>query len=289
MNRPNWLNTNEYPFELKNFKLNEGYNLNYIDEGNGKVILFVHGTPDWSFSYRNIIKELSKYYRCIALDNLGFGLSDKPNKVNYSIESQSKRLEEFVSSLNLDKFSIVCHDFGGPISLLIALNKIENIENIILMNSWAWDLNDDKNFQKTKVLHGIFGKMLYLNYSFSVKFLMPNSYFDKTKLTKEAYKHFLYPFQSKNNRESTYQYAKELLNSGEYVNIIWGNIEKFDKVKFKILWGMNDKYFQTYILDKFASGLPNAQIVKIENCGHFVSEEQSEIVIQEIKEMITNK
>jgi pimeloyl-ACP methyl ester carboxylesterase len=54
-----------------------GRRVHYVDEGHGDVILFVHGTPTWSFEWRHCIREVSRTHRCIAMDNLGFGLSDR--------------------------------------------------------------------------------------------------------------------------------------------------------------------------------------------------------------------
>ena len=70
-----WIDTKEYPFAHKYFEVN-GAKMHYIDEGIGEILLFVHGTPSWSFEFRNAIKILSKNFRCIAADHIGFGLSD---------------------------------------------------------------------------------------------------------------------------------------------------------------------------------------------------------------------
>lgn len=69
----NWLNRDLYPFE-SNYLQIEKEPLHYIDEGEGPILLFVHGSPSWSFDFRQLIKSLSKNYRCIALDHIGFGL-----------------------------------------------------------------------------------------------------------------------------------------------------------------------------------------------------------------------
>ena len=67
-----WLDQKEYPFNSNYFNVN-GHQMHYIDEGQGETILFIHGTPSWSFDFRNVIKSLSKNYRCIAIDHVGFG------------------------------------------------------------------------------------------------------------------------------------------------------------------------------------------------------------------------
>src|SRR5690606_20094120 len=67
----------EYPFADRFLDI-DGLRYHYVDEGSGEVLLFVHGNPTWSFAWRNFIKELSPHYRCIAVDHVGCGRSDKP-------------------------------------------------------------------------------------------------------------------------------------------------------------------------------------------------------------------
>ena len=132
-----WLNTAEYPFTSNTFKVNN-HKLHYLDEGFGETILFVHGTPTWSFDYRNIIKNLKSNYRCIAIDHMGFGLSDKPEHYDYSTRNHSKTLERFVLEKQLAPFTLVVHDFGGPIGLNFAINYPDKIKSIVILNSWLW-------------------------------------------------------------------------------------------------------------------------------------------------------
>ena len=100
-----WLDKTEYPFEPKWFQIN-GQNLHYIDEGQGEILLFVHGTPSWSFDFRNLIKELSKTHRCIAIDHIGFGLSDKPTQYDYSTQNHSETLAKFIHDKELNDFTM---------------------------------------------------------------------------------------------------------------------------------------------------------------------------------------
>jgi len=80
----------EYPFEPKSFKTADGFNLSYVDEGEGQPILMVHGNPTWSFYYRNLIKHFSKQYRTVAVDHIGCGLSDKPESFSYRLADHIK-------------------------------------------------------------------------------------------------------------------------------------------------------------------------------------------------------
>ena len=66
-----WLNPTEYPF-VPHYAMINGYPLHYIDEGKVPLLLFVHGTPSWSFNWRNVIKALRGSYRRVAIDHIEF-------------------------------------------------------------------------------------------------------------------------------------------------------------------------------------------------------------------------
>ena len=69
-----------YPFTGRYFAL-DGLRLHYLDEGEGPVVVMVHGNPSWSFYYRNLVKTLSSKYRCIVPDHIGCGFSAKPGTI----------------------------------------------------------------------------------------------------------------------------------------------------------------------------------------------------------------
>jgi haloalkane dehalogenase len=95
-----WLDRHEYPFAPHDVAVEAG-TLHYVDEGDGAPIVMVHGTPDWSFVYRNVIKALAPRFRCVVPDNLGFGLSERPRGYSYLPELQgrvSALVREFVDA-----------------------------------------------------------------------------------------------------------------------------------------------------------------------------------------------
>jgi len=65
--RPDWLSPELYPFESRYLEVN-GARLHYVDEGQGPVLLLLHGNPTWSFLYRDILKGLGDAFRCVSLD-----------------------------------------------------------------------------------------------------------------------------------------------------------------------------------------------------------------------------
>ncbi|HEX4914988.1 MAG TPA: alpha/beta fold hydrolase, partial [Vicinamibacterales bacterium] len=134
--------------------------MHYVDEGIGPVILFVHGTPTNSYEYRHLVAAFSPTYRCIAPDHLGFGKSDRPRAFAYTPEAHADNLREFVDALGLDRFTLVVHDFGGPIGLPLAVSG--RAERVVIMNTWAWPLDDDPKMARgARFIGGGVGRLLY--------------------------------------------------------------------------------------------------------------------------------
>src|SRR5690242_4227331 len=95
----------------------EGNRLSYRDIGSGEPIVLVHGTPSSSLEFLEVINDLSQQYRCIAMDHLGFGQSEKPKNGDYTLAAHTKRLKALIEHLGLSKFHLLVHDFGGIIAL----------------------------------------------------------------------------------------------------------------------------------------------------------------------------
>lgn len=121
----------------------QDYKLSYHDSrGNSqKVIVLLHGYPTSSYDWNPIWLDLSKDYRLIAMDMLGFGFSDKPDSIDYSIALQTDILEALLMQLDVSDIHIVAHDYGDNVAQeLLARNKEQKetypfkIESLTLLN-----------------------------------------------------------------------------------------------------------------------------------------------------------
>ncbi|MEU3910347.1 haloalkane dehalogenase [Streptomyces sp. NPDC029721] len=128
-----------YPFESRWFDSSAG-RLHYIDEGSGPALLLCHGSPTWSFLYRHIVKGLRDRYRCIAVDYLGFGLSERPRHFGYTIAEHTTVLGELIDHLQLDGFILMGQDWGGPIGLGAASTRAARVRGIVLGNTVFWPI-----------------------------------------------------------------------------------------------------------------------------------------------------
>ncbi len=282
-----WLNKAEYPFAANYFIVN-GQKLHYIDEGQGDTILFVHGTPSWSFDMRNVIKNLSKNYRCIAIDHIGFGLSEKPEYYDYSTINHSKTLEKFVVELGLKNFTMVVHDFGGPIGMNMAINYPEKVKGFVILNSWLWSCKDDPGYIRlSRVLKSPLLPFLYKYLNFSPRFILPRSFGDN-KLSRSLLSQYTRPFASKTERNGTLAFALSLLNDQEWFEELWRKRENISAKPALFIWGTKDAFITPSYLEKFASGFQNATINQMDTSGHFPQEENPDLVSKLMREWIGN-
>ncbi|GHA58379.1 alpha/beta fold hydrolase [Pontibacter akesuensis] len=288
MNSPKWLDSILYPFAHHTLQLPQG-RMHYVDEGTGNPIVFVHGTPTWSFVWRQQIKSLSRQYRCIAPDHLGFGLSDKPADYTYSPEVHADNLENLIEHLQLKNITLVVHDFGGPIGLRYALRHPGNVKNLVILNTWMWGLEEEKTMMKiSRFMSGSVGRFLYLQGGFSARVLLPQGYNESKHLTKDIRQHYQKPLSTAANRRGTWQFAKALHESNLYFAELWAQHEQLRKIDKLILWGEKDKLLPLRFLDKWQQAFPEAKVIKLK-AGHFLQEEKGGEVADVIKAQLQAK
>ena len=285
VNTPDWIEDYLYPFDSNIMELSAG-KMHYIDEGKGETLLFVHGTPTWSFVYRKLIKELATDYRCIAIDHLGFGLSEKVDGFSGKPEDHSANLAEFIQRMNLRNITLVVHDFGGPIGLGAALQMPDRVNKVVLMNSWLWATKEDPAAQKVdKIVNQWLGKFMYLSMNFSAKVLLKQAFSNKSLLTKEVHQHYLNPFPDKASRRPLLQLAQALVGSSDWYQTQWENLHQLADREWLILWGMKDPFLGATYLERWRNRLPFAKISELDS-GHFVQEEKAEEVISAIRDFL---
>ena len=271
----NWLNTNEYPFKHHYFKVNDT-TMHYVDEGEGEVLLFVHGTPSWSFEFRNVIKFLSKKYRCIAIDHIGFGLSEKPAKYDYTVQNHTASLLKLITHLQLNQFTMLVHDFGGIIGLAAAEQIPEKIKGLVILNTWCRSIQDEPEYKKMKMILGSpLMPLLYRYLNFSAKYILPAAFGERSRLTPEIHQHFLRPFSKVSERNGTIAFAKSLLRDQDYYASVGEKLSILKDNPVLIIWGMKDEFITEKHLLWMQEQFPGSKVVRYDDAGHFVLEEKS--------------
>jgi len=138
--KPEWLKP-LFPWEQKEIKVN-GRTMAYIDEGEstGRPVLLLSGNPTWGFLYRDFIKPLVEAgFRAVAPDWVGCGYSDHPRvDAALTFAHHIADLVSLLDQLRLRGFVIVGQDWGGPQGVGAALQRVERLSAMVLMNTWLF-------------------------------------------------------------------------------------------------------------------------------------------------------
>ena len=125
-----------FPYPPNYIEVN-GLRVHYVDEGEGEVILCLHGEPTWAYLYRKMIPALSARHRVVAPDFIGFGRSDKlTERGEYSFGLHLETMRGFVEQLGLDQITLVCQDWGGLIGLTLASQIPDRFARLVIMNTF---------------------------------------------------------------------------------------------------------------------------------------------------------
>jgi haloalkane dehalogenase len=125
-----------------------GYRIHYIETGRGAATVFVHGNPTSSHLWRNVLGPVARgtRRRCIALDLLGFGESDRP-AIRYSLPLHASILSGFIEKLGLTDVALVAEDWGGPLAAAYAGAHPANVHSVALMGTFLWPLDWQADFR----------------------------------------------------------------------------------------------------------------------------------------------
>lgn len=124
-----------FPFQPHYVDVN-GLRVHYVDEGQGEIILCLHGEPSWSYLYRKMVPILARQHRVLAMDFIGFGRSDKfTERAEYSFQMHRDTLAGFIKALDLRQITLVVQDWGGLVGLPVASEEPERIARLVIMNT----------------------------------------------------------------------------------------------------------------------------------------------------------
>ena len=126
----------DFPFESSYAEV-DGLRLAYLDEGEGRPVVFFHGEPTWSFLWRKVIPPVRDAgFRCIAPDYAGFGRSDKPTDLSwYTYDRHVDLMAALLEELDVRDATAVVHDWGGPIGLRLAVEHPERFSRLVIMDT----------------------------------------------------------------------------------------------------------------------------------------------------------
>src|SRR3989475_2289540 len=113
-----------------------GVRLHYVTAGKGKLIMFVHGFPEFWYEWKNQLAEFGQDYQAVAPDMRGYNLSSKPAEVDqYQVKYMVEDLRALAGKLGHKKFILVAHDWGGAVAWAFAIAHPDRLEKLVIINA----------------------------------------------------------------------------------------------------------------------------------------------------------
>lgn len=281
-----------YPFTSHQFALGS-VRLHYLDEGGGQPLLFVHGNPTWSFYWRNLILGLRGQSRCVAVDHVGCGLSDKPQDYHYTLAQRIDDLVRLVEHLDLTGATLIAHDWGGAIGLGTVLRLPHRFARIVLFNTGAFP----PPFVPWRIAvcrTPLLGTFAMRGLNAFARAALTMAVEKPERMTADVRAGLLAPYDSWTHRVAIDRFVKDIPFSPRHPT--WQTLEQIENGlpsladrPIQLIWGMRDWCFRPECLDRFVEHWPQAEVHRLADCGHYVVEDAHERIVPLIAKFIDGK
>jgi pimeloyl-ACP methyl ester carboxylesterase len=273
----------------------DGVGVFYREAGpnNAPTIVLLHGFPSSSREFDTLIPLLATRYHLIAPDFPGFGQSDAPAPVSYAytFDHLAKTIDDFLTAIDVKRYSLYLHDYGAPVGFRIMLAHPERLQALIIQNGNAYKEGlgakwvkiaeywaDPKthpevvdaflSFEATKQRH-IAGTAHPERYN-------PDSWTDE-------YAHLAKPGQREIQAALLYDYRTNVASYPE-----WQAWLRQHKPTTLVAWGANDPSFTAAGAEAFRKDLPDAEIHLLD-AGHFALDEKTDEIARLILDFMSKQ
>jgi pimeloyl-ACP methyl ester carboxylesterase len=275
--------------------------LHYVVAGKGKLIMFLHGFPEFWYGWKNQLAEFGRDHQAVAPDMRGYNLSSKPADVEkYRIKYLIEDVRALVEHLGYKKFILVAHDWGGGVAWPFAIRHPEYLDKLIIINAphpvtFVRELRDNPAQQKasqyilvhrTPEAEGILARDNYAVFVSSLlKDGMRDGYF--TEEDRKAYIEAWSQPGALTGGLNYYRAAHLGSFTGESDDSLSADPSLFMvNVPTLVIWGEKDRWLLTGNLEGLEKYVPNLTIKRIPDGSHWVIHEKPGLVNSYIREFI---
>ncbi|HSW12661.1 MAG TPA: alpha/beta hydrolase [Solimonas sp.] len=244
--------------------LANGYRIHYQDQGQGPVVVFLHGSGNGASGYSNFkgnYPELAQAgYRCIVPDMIGFGYSDKPDDVEYHLSFFVDCLRQTLDALGVQKATIVGNSLGGAVALGYALAHPAGVERLVLMAPGGLnELPDYLAMPGMQAMFALYGSGKPVTEEAMKDFFIKAFVVDPSCVTDDLV-------------HERAEMAK--LQNPQVIKTLKVPVmtERLAEISCPVLtlWGLNENMMPDSGILRLAKGLKNGRMVLVPNCGHWV-------------------
>ncbi|OKH43073.1 epoxide hydrolase [Calothrix sp. HK-06] len=272
--------------------ITNGVRLHYVTQGEGPLMLMLHGFPEFWYSWRHQIPEFAKYYKVVALDLRGYNDSDKPKAQSaYTMDELVKDIEGVIKGLGYNKCTLVGHDWGGAIAWNFAYKHPDMLDKLIVLNlphpaKFAEAFRNPQQllrswymfFFQTPILPEL---LIQSNDYQPIENMLKGMAVDKSIFSQadiEAYKDAA---AKRGALTATINYYRNAFQP-KFFNQSLGVLE----VPTLMIWGEKDIALGKELTYGTEAYVRDFQIKYIPNCSHWVQQEQSSLVNQYMRDFL---
>lgn len=246
-----------------------GHRIRLVDQGEGNPLLLLHGIGGSLEWWEPNIPVLSRRFRVIAVDFLGFGFSDKP-RLSYNLEMGSRFIRSLLDTLGISRVCAAGNSMGGLIALNAAVSLPERIDKLILVDNAGFGKNISIYLRLGTI--PFFGETaLFLRNRFTVRFFLSRIFYDSKKIPDRLVNTVVDTFRDRRTRQvflKVLRYGVGLRGINKHIQ------EKIEKgssglrQKTLIVWGTKDKVIPMEQAEAGKKLIPDSRLFFIKNCGH---------------------
>jgi len=266
----------------------QGHRMHYVDEGSGPVVVCLHGNPTWGFQFRNLVARLRPNFRVIVPDHVGCGLSDQPTNLLFRAADRIGHLEDLLDQLGVGRFSLVMHDWGGPLGTGLAVRRPADIERLVYFNTTLAEMPQLPGMIR-RAASPMVGRLLTQHTMRFVKLL--TSFGVVQALPEEVRRGYHQPYQTRGSRQAIWGFVRDIPFSDSHptaalMDDMMARLPTLADTPVKIIWGMKDPCFHPEILRRVAARFPSAEVMRIPNASHLVLEDAAGQAITAVDEFL---
>lgn len=275
----------EDPFVRKYIEV-LGSRMAYIDEGQGEVLVFLHGNPASSYLWRNVVPHLTPSYRCVAPDLIGMGRSDKPD-ISYRFVDHARYIAAFLDALQLERITFVLHDWGSALGFDWAMRHPERVHGLAFLEAIltpvpSWDTFPEgarETFQGFRT-PGVGERLVYEENVF-IERMLPGSIV--RTLSEAELDHYRAPFREPSSRKPMLVWPRELPIAGEPADVI-AIVESYraaltrSNIPKLLLTGDPGGLIRAPLIAWCKQNLPNLEVVQVGAGIHYLQEDSPDAI-----------
>lgn len=254
----------------------KGLDVHYKDQGEGPVILMMHGIVSSLFTWDGWYNELKDYFRIIRLDLPGFGITGPKEDNDYLAESTNLFLDELLDKLNVETCFIAGNSMGGFYGWNYTIHNPKRVDKLIILDTIAYKQSLPYIF----VLGNLPGSKFLVEKIVLPRFFIEDSvrrlYADNSRITKLVNDRYWELALREGNRGAIMQAFHNIKELTEKPEI--GDRVKNIKRPVLMVWGKQDVWSRwKETLDRWKKDIPHAELILYDNCGHMPMEEIPEL------------